>query len=184
MKIRWVKHFAFSSENNTTEEVFWDTEGNYNFFVQATDANGCLSEIISKPFTVTEVEGFIPSLVALPDINLGYENTTLYGDVSVNDFDFLNQDAGLIYTLEGEGINGLIFFDNGTYEYTPPDGFTGKVNFSYKVCYVNQSNECTGASVEIRILPLETSQKYCSGCSYRCSAHPAQSNCFQQLTGK
>jgi gliding motility-associated-like protein len=159
----WYKNqvgesFAFSSENNTTEEVFWDTEGNYILFVKATDQNGCLSEIISKPFTVTEVEGFIPSLVALPDINLGYENTTLYGDVSVNDFDFLNQDAGLIYTLEGEGINGLIFFDNGTYEYTPPEGFTGKVNFSYKVCYVNQSNECTGASVEIRILPLEASQ--------------------------
>ncbi|WP_372948386.1 Ig-like domain-containing protein [Mariniphaga sp.] len=146
----------FISTSHSTEERFWDSEGNYELFVQATDANGCLSEIISKSFAVSEVEGFIPSLVALPDINMGYENTKLFGDVSINDFDFLNQDAGVVYTLEGEGINGLTFFDNGTYEYTPPDGFTGKVNFSYRVCYLNQSNECTGADVEIRILPLET----------------------------
>lgn len=150
--------FSFISENNSTEEVFWNSEGNYTLFVQATDANGCLSEIISKPFIVAEMEGFIPSLVALPDINVGYENTTLYGDVSINDFDFLNEDAGVVYTVDGDGINGLTFFDNGTYEYTPPDGFTGKVNFSYRVCYLNQSNECARADVEIRILPLQTTK--------------------------
>jgi gliding motility-associated-like protein len=149
---------SFTSENNSTEEVFWDSEGNYTLFVQATDANGCLSEIISKSFTVAQVKGFIPALVALPDVNVGYENTTLYGDVSINDFDFLNQDVGVVYTVEDDGINGLTFFDNGTYEFTPPDGFTGKVNFSYKVCYLNQSDECTGAEVEIRILPLQTTK--------------------------
>ena len=146
----------FASESNTTEDVFWDTEGRFNLFVQATDANGCLSEIVSKPFVVMPVEGFIPSLVALPDINVGYENTTLYGDVSINDFDFRNQGLELVYSPEGEAPEGFVLFSDGTYEYTPPAGFTGKVNFSYRVCYVEFPGECAGANVEIRILPLET----------------------------
>lgn len=150
--------FAFSSESNITEEVLWETEGNYTLFVQATDGSGCSSEIVSKLFAVTEAEEFIPSLVALPDINVGYENTTLYGDVSINDFDFRENELSLVYSLEGDAINGLTFFDNGSYEYTPPSGFTGKVSFSYRLCYTDFSSACSGASVEIRILPLETSE--------------------------
>ena len=146
----------FTSESNTTEDVFWDTQGQFELFVQATDANGCLSEIVSKPFVVMPVEGFIPSLVALPDINVGYENTTLYGDVSINDFDFRDQGLNVIYTPEGDALDGLVLFSDGTYEYTPPAGFTGKVNFSYRVCYEGYPDECAGANVEISILPLET----------------------------
>lgn len=149
--------FTFSSESNITEEVFWETEGNFMLFVQATNASGCSSEIISKRFTVTEAEGFIPSLLALPDINVGYENTTLYGDVSINDFDFRENELNVVYSLEGDVIDGLTFFDNGTYEFTPPPGFTGKVSFSYRLCYTDLSSACSGASVEVRILPLETS---------------------------
>lgn len=44
----------FSSTSNKTEEVLWDTEGNYQLFAQATDNNNCLSEKISKYFMVIE----------------------------------------------------------------------------------------------------------------------------------
>jgi len=148
--------YTLSSENNVTDEVFWDTEGDFVLFVQATDAGGCLSEIISKPFVVTEVEGFIPSLVALPDINVGYENTTIPGNVSINDFDFLGQDDGFIYSLISEPLPGLIFFEDGTYDYTPPENFTGTVGFSYKVCYENHADECAQTDVEINVLPLNS----------------------------
>ncbi len=147
-----------TSETYITEEVFWDTEGNFELFVQATDANGCLSEIISKPFTVNEVEGFIPSLVALPDINVGYENTTLYGNVAINDFDFMEENPGLQFEVAGETPDGLVFFDDGTYEYTPPEGFTGKTSFSYRVCYTNYVDECAQADVTIHVLPENTSE--------------------------
>lgn len=146
--------FNFVSTEYFTEERLWDTEGDFTLYAQATNQYGCQSEIISKPFTVSEVEGFIPSLVALPDINVGYENTTLYGDVSINDFDFLDRDYGTVYTLAGDELQGLVFYDDGTYEYTPPEGFTGKVNFSYRVCYAEYNNQCAGAEVEIRILPV------------------------------
>jgi gliding motility-associated-like protein len=149
---------SFTSENNTTEEVFWDTEGDFELFVQATDVNGCLSEIISKPFTVTEVEGFISSLVALPDINVGYENTTIYGDVSINDFDFMEDNPGLQFAIDGETPPGLVFVEDGTYEYTPPEGFTDKTSFSYRVCYTNYADECAQTDVTIHVIPENTGE--------------------------
>lgn len=42
----------FVSTLNKTEEVYWDTEGDYNLYSQAKDANNCLSEIITKKFVV------------------------------------------------------------------------------------------------------------------------------------
>lgn len=42
----------FSSHSNITEEYYWDTKGDYELFVQASDGNNCLSEIITKNFIV------------------------------------------------------------------------------------------------------------------------------------
>lgn len=42
----------FTSSTNKTEEYYWDKEGEYELFVQATDTNNCLSEIITKRFVV------------------------------------------------------------------------------------------------------------------------------------
>ncbi len=46
----------FTSKINSTEEYSWTTEGNYMLYVQATDDNGCQSEVISKPFVVKKTE--------------------------------------------------------------------------------------------------------------------------------
>ncbi len=143
----------FTSESNSTENYFWDTEGHYTLFVQATDENGCVSEIISKPFTVKEQAGFVPSLVALPDINVGYENSLITGNVATNDFDFLDQELNLVYSIIGEPALGLTFFDDGSYEYQPPQGYTGKIHFTYKVCFEGLAEGCATADVEIRVLP-------------------------------
>jgi gliding motility-associated-like protein len=42
----------FTSTTNKTEDYLWDTEGEFDLFVQAQDTNGCLSEIITKEFVV------------------------------------------------------------------------------------------------------------------------------------
>lgn len=42
----------FNSKTNTTENYFWDSEGEFELFVQGTDENGCLTEIISKKFII------------------------------------------------------------------------------------------------------------------------------------
>lgn len=43
-----------ASTEYKTENYLWDTEGKFEINAQATDANNCLSEIISKPFVVIE----------------------------------------------------------------------------------------------------------------------------------
>ncbi|HKJ80141.1 MAG TPA: Ig-like domain-containing protein, partial [Prolixibacteraceae bacterium] len=84
---------------------------------------------------------------------VGYENSLITGNVGTNDFDFLEQEFKLIYTLKGDPPEGLTFFDNGAYEYQPPQGFIGKVNFSYRVCFEQVPESCAGSDVELRILP-------------------------------
>jgi len=46
----------FTSNLNKTEEYYWDTEGKYELFAQATDGNNCLSEIITKDFVVIKLD--------------------------------------------------------------------------------------------------------------------------------
>lgn len=143
----------FESKNHQTENYFWDTEGEFMLFAQAENEKGCLSEVISKPFLVKEFVNFMPSLVALPDINVGYENALITGNVATNDFDFLEQDYNLVFSVLNDPPQGLVFFDDGSYEYQPSQGFTGKIHFSYEVCFEGVSGECASAEVEIRILP-------------------------------
>jgi len=42
----------FESTSSKTEEYYWDQEGQFQLFLQATDNNNCLTEIISKDFFV------------------------------------------------------------------------------------------------------------------------------------
>ena len=79
----------------------------------------------------------------------------VYGDVSFNDFDFLDQNFEPVFSLTGAMLPGLAFYDDGTYEYTPPPDFTGTVDFSYSICYENLPDECAQTNVTIHVLPTE-----------------------------
>ena len=73
----------FVSTTNATEEVSWNTEGNYNLFVQAKDANNCLSEVISKQFVVYRKKDPAPIKVfAGRDTTIGGCKPYLFADVS------------------------------------------------------------------------------------------------------
>ena len=62
----------FTSITNTTEEVLWNTKGDFNLFAQAKDANNCLSEIITKKFVVIKQDNPEPFVVfAGPDTTVG-----------------------------------------------------------------------------------------------------------------
>ena len=154
----------FSSQTNSTEEAYWDKEGNYELFVQATDEHGCLSEVISRPFVVKFVENFVPSLIALPDVNLGYENSMISGNVGINDFDFLGKNLELVYSLEGESLPGLTF---------SPDGLLRTVSNWMLAC--NGQNSCNSGKYN---------RKYCSGSIARCRHYSTGKNSYQQFVGK
>lgn len=148
----------FESTSSKTEEYYWSSAGLYDLFVQATDGNNCLTEIISKDFVVLEEQTDLSKLYALPDFIEGVINTTISGDVSTNDFLFPNDGRATIYTYDGETVQGLTFNSDGTFTYNPPQDFYGKVHFSYKWCFTEDQNLCSLVDVEIRVLSDEPSE--------------------------
>ena len=141
----------FTSSTNKTEEYYWDTEGVYNLYVQATDTTNCLSEIISQSFVVGKDPGSI-ELYAIPDFVVGVENMIINGSVATNDFIFPYDSSAVTYRFIGDSLPGLLFNADGTYTYQPEDNQTGKFYFSYELCFVNGTGSCSVAEAEIRIL--------------------------------
>jgi gliding motility-associated-like protein len=144
--------YDFTSPENQTENYAWNLPGNYKLFVQAEDINGCTSEIISKPFTVNEEEVPLPQLVALPDFIMGYENTTIYGNVGTNDFISPARSWNLEFSLVGGPYPGLIFNPDGSFVYFPPEDFVGKISFSYRVCFDDETLGCATSEALIHLI--------------------------------
>lgn len=73
----------FASTTSTTEEVVWNTEGDFNLYAQAKDANNCLSEIITRKFVVIDQDNPVPFVVfAGPDTTIGSCQPYIFADVS------------------------------------------------------------------------------------------------------
>lgn len=141
----------FSSKTSSTEQRLWDTEGSYRIFVQGIGENGCRSEIISKPFVVMKMEYNLPALFAVPDYFVGYEGTSVTGNLGANDFISTGEALNLVYSLRDGPVENLMFEPDGTFIFLVPDDFSGKIRFSYNVCYEQQMGYCETAEVEIRI---------------------------------
>ncbi|MCC4214375.1 Ig-like domain-containing protein, partial [Leeuwenhoekiella parthenopeia] len=62
-----------------------------------------------------------------------------------------------VYTVVTQPTNGtLVFNADGTYTYTPNDGFIGQDSFTYEVCDGGSPQACDQADVVIQVIPLPT----------------------------
>lgn len=143
----------FSSSTHQTESKVWATEGDYHLFVQVTDQNNCVSEIISKPFKVQKAVAPNTLLIALSDNAIGYSNSLITGNAGVNDFTEPDGNLELVYTADMAPVPGLVFNTDGTFSYMPPAGFSGKIVVPYTVCLKNQNTICASSEIIIRVLP-------------------------------
>ena len=72
----------------------------------------------------------------------------LAGNVGTND----NAPNGAVYTVNGIAPEGLSFSPDGSFLFTPTDGFTGAVTFSYQVCLpAPDTGLCSTASATINV---------------------------------
>ena len=71
----------FTSTSNKTEEILWETEGDYTLFSQAKDANNCLSEVIAKNFVVYRKDTPPFTVFAGPDTTIGSCRPYVFADV-------------------------------------------------------------------------------------------------------
>ncbi|MGV6829896.1 MAG: Ig-like domain-containing protein, partial [Flavobacteriales bacterium] len=93
-------------------------------------------------------------ITAIDDINNTYINTSVSGDVSIND-DNLDGPAGTeTFTLvSGPTAGGtLVFNADGTYDYTPPTDFVGEDTFVYQICDGGSPQACDTATVTIQVV--------------------------------
>jgi large repetitive protein len=89
--------------------------------------------------------------VAGNDVNTTPRNTSVSGTVASNDFD-PNVGQTLVYNLMQIPAYGTVVFNpNGTYTYTPAQGFVGTDVFSYRVCDNGVPQLCNTASVMIQV---------------------------------
>ena len=71
----------FVSTSNKTEEILWDTEGEYTLYSQAKDAGNCLSEVIAKNFVVYKNDTPPIPVFAGPDTTIGSCQSYVFANV-------------------------------------------------------------------------------------------------------
>jgi uncharacterized repeat protein (TIGR01451 family) len=103
--------------------------------------------------TETEADDVgINTIVAVDDFYSTPVNTAISDDVSVND----TFEPGSTFSLETGPTNGSITFNSdGTFTYTPNNGFNGTETFTYEVCAPSPNGTvCDLAEVTITIADL------------------------------
>ncbi|MFK8295127.1 Ig-like domain-containing protein, partial [Capnocytophaga canimorsus] len=93
------------------------------------------------------------TVLAISDINNTYLNTSVSGNVSTNDED--PQGDALEFSLltaSNDQGHSLVFNSDGTYVFTPKEGFTGVVVYEYEVCDKGIPRACATATLTIGVL--------------------------------
>jgi len=85
---------------------------------------------------------------ALDDVFSTPAGQLLAGNVGTND----NAPAGAVFSLTTTAPAGLQFGPDGSFQYTPPSGFTGPVTFTYQVCLpAPDGAQCSPATATINV---------------------------------
>ena len=95
--------------------------------------------------------------LAKNDINLTAANTPVSGQVLENDFGLSLSVSTTPIVNVAHGI--LVLKSDGTYTYTPANGYLGMDGFTYQVCDGSIPQKCTTATVSIKIISIVCSPK-------------------------
>ncbi|MCB9257550.1 MAG: tandem-95 repeat protein, partial [Chitinophagales bacterium] len=89
--------------------------------------------------------------IAIDDINNGFMNTSVLGNVATNDSEPDGDEV--VFTIISPASSGTLTLDSvtGAYVYTPVLGFEGADEFSYSICDDANPSLCDTATVSINI---------------------------------
>ena len=92
--------------------------------------------------------------VAINDVNTTFVNTAVTGQVLTNDSDPEGGTLTVTTTpVSGPAHGNLVLNADGTYTYTPTNGYVGEDSFTYSVCDNATQPQCTQATVTIEVMP-------------------------------
>ncbi|RXG12996.1 gliding motility-associated-like protein, partial [Leeuwenhoekiella aestuarii] len=136
-----------------------DFSGADQFTYTIEDANGA-QDTATVYISIDPSENGGNDILAINDINDTFEGQPVSGDVGTNDENPDGPVDSEVYTALTQPANGtLVFNADGTYTYTPNDGFIGTDSFSYEVCDGGSPQACDSADVTIEVIPAEDSDE-------------------------
>ncbi len=138
----WTGPNDFTSNEVTIniENAIAAQTGNYEL---TRTVDGCISSPASARLIV------LSELVLEDDLIGSVINSTTEFDVLMNDTVAL--DAPFTITISPEPTSGeLVNNGDGTFSYTPNEGFVGTDQFSYEICYETCTDLCASSIVSIR----------------------------------
>jgi len=119
--------------------------------------NGGVDESETKTFIIT-VNSVNDVPVAINDINTTFVNIPVGGQILTNDSDPDSDVLSVTAETKSTAHGSVVINTNGTYTYTPSNGYTGKDSFTYTVCDNGSPQLCTTATVTVNIMSLPTAQ--------------------------
>ncbi|PHS01326.1 MAG: hypothetical protein COA80_02365, partial [Leeuwenhoekiella sp.] len=126
------------------------------FTYTITDAQGA-TDTATVYISIDPSENGGNDILAINDINDTFEGQAVSGDVGTNDENPDGPAGSEVYTIVTQPANGtLVFNEDGTYTYTPNDGFIGQDSFTYEVCDGGSPRACDQADVVIQVIPFPT----------------------------
>jgi hypothetical protein len=94
---------------------------------------------------------------AADDYNSTPFNTPVSGDVHINDNDPQNNTQTITsQNTSVPGVGTLVLNTNGSYTFTPANGFNGAVNFPYQTCDNGTPQACANATLYLLVYPTFT----------------------------
>ena len=122
--------------------------GTDEFTYSVCNADGLCGE---ATVTITVIEVNVNTTVAEDDEFIMVQDTTLEADVSVNDYD-PEGDNQINFSVLVPPANGTFaLFPDGTFEFTPYEGFIGEDYFIYEVCDDGEPVACATATAYILV---------------------------------
>jgi large repetitive protein len=100
-------------------------------------------------------EGAINNTLAADDYVHTYADVAVTGNVKINDTDAEGNVQSVTpqnITVSGKGQ--FVLNADGTFSFTPENGFTGPLSFTYSTCDDGAPVACAGATVYIVVLPV------------------------------
>jgi gliding motility-associated-like protein/uncharacterized repeat protein (TIGR01451 family) len=140
---------TINSDGTFTYTPDTDFFGTDSFIYQLCDtSNTCDDAVV----TIT-IDGLNDVPVAVDDVYTTNEETVLVANVADNDFD--TDGSNPVWIIETDPLNGTVSLGvDGSFTYTPFDGFVGQDSFTYTMC--DGEGDCDSATVIIDVINVDT----------------------------
>lgn len=130
--------------------------GVYSLRVRAQASNNCWSDWQTVTITVIDNSPAGGATLAIADINLGWKNENISGNMLTNDL-HANGSLALSVTVVPDAASGTLLSFNtstGDYVFKPAAGYTGDAVFEYQLCETNDKgiSVCSKSTVTIQVL--------------------------------